>query len=133
MASGIRHREHEGGPGDVHRREHAGPDEIAFLANPKYRNQLDTTAAGAVVLDVGQGEQACGETGDGRMLEPEEILFDLIAHFQAQALAGRRVLITAGLPRRPGQACSTASTAPSPDHGMQNPRLPAGSMPPRRP
>ena len=28
----------------------------------------------AKVLDVGQGEQACGESGDGRMLEPDEIL-----------------------------------------------------------
>ena len=60
------------------------------------RNVAQLQADGARVLGVGQGEQACGETGDGRMLEPEEILFDLIAHFQAQALAGRRVLITAG-------------------------------------
>ena len=60
------------------------------------RNVAQLRADGAHVLGVGQGEQACGETGDGRMLEPEEILFDLIAHFQAQALAGRRVLITAG-------------------------------------
>ena len=60
------------------------------------RNVAQLQADGAHVLGVGQGEQACGETGDGRMLEPEEILFDLIAHFQAQALAGRRVLITAG-------------------------------------
>jgi phosphopantothenoylcysteine decarboxylase/phosphopantothenate--cysteine ligase len=51
---------------------------------------------GAHVLDVGQGEQACGETGDGRMLEPEEILEDLIAFFQPKVLAGQHVLVTAG-------------------------------------
>ncbi|NDF44821.1 MAG: bifunctional phosphopantothenoylcysteine decarboxylase/phosphopantothenate--cysteine ligase CoaBC, partial [Betaproteobacteria bacterium] len=51
---------------------------------------------GAVVLDVGQGEQACGETGDGRMLEPDDILEDLIAHFQPKVLQGKQVLVTAG-------------------------------------
>jgi phosphopantothenoylcysteine decarboxylase/phosphopantothenate--cysteine ligase len=54
------------------------------------------TADGAHVLDVGQGEQACGETGDGRMLEPDEILQDLIAFFQPKVLAGQQVLVTAG-------------------------------------
>ena len=60
------------------------------------RNMAQLTADGAHVLDVGQGEQACGETGDGRMLEPEEILEDLIAFFQPQVLAGQHVLVTAG-------------------------------------
>jgi phosphopantothenoylcysteine decarboxylase/phosphopantothenate--cysteine ligase len=48
------------------------------------------------VLDVGQGEQACGETGDGRMLEPEELLDEVLAFFSPKPLAGRRVLISAG-------------------------------------
>jgi phosphopantothenoylcysteine decarboxylase/phosphopantothenate--cysteine ligase len=60
------------------------------------RNMAQLKADGAFVLDVGQGEQACGETGDGRMLEPDEILADLIAHFQPKRLEGKRVLITAG-------------------------------------
>jgi UDP-3-O-[3-hydroxymyristoyl] glucosamine N-acyltransferase len=34
----------------------AGPHELAFLANPKYRSQLATTRAGAVVLDKGAAE-----------------------------------------------------------------------------
>lgn len=42
------------------------------------------------------GEQACGETGLGRMLEPEQLLAELIAAFQPKVLAGRRVLVTAG-------------------------------------
>ena len=60
------------------------------------RNMAQLTADGAHVLDVGQGEQACGETGDGRMLEPEEILEDLVAFFQPEVLAGQHVLVTAG-------------------------------------
>jgi phosphopantothenoylcysteine decarboxylase/phosphopantothenate--cysteine ligase len=60
------------------------------------RNVAQLQADGAHVLDVGQGDQACGETGDGRMLEPQEILDDLITLFQPKLLAGRRVLITAG-------------------------------------
>ena len=60
------------------------------------RNMAQLTADGAHVLDVGQGEQACGETGDGRMLEPQEILEDLVAFFQPKLLTGHHVLVTAG-------------------------------------
>jgi len=60
------------------------------------RNMAQLKADGVHVLDVGQGEQACGETGDGRMLEPDEILEDLIAFFQPKVLAGQHVLVTAG-------------------------------------
>ncbi|WP_310613680.1 bifunctional phosphopantothenoylcysteine decarboxylase/phosphopantothenate--cysteine ligase CoaBC [Limnohabitans sp.] len=60
------------------------------------RNMAQLMADGAHVLDVGQGEQACGESGDGRMLEPEEILEDLIAFFQPKVLTGQHVLVTAG-------------------------------------
>jgi phosphopantothenoylcysteine decarboxylase/phosphopantothenate--cysteine ligase len=60
------------------------------------RNVAQLQADGAHVLGVGQGDQACGETGDGRMLEPDEILDDVIALFHPKVLAGQRVLITAG-------------------------------------
>lgn len=60
------------------------------------RNVAQVQADGAVVLGVGSGDQACGEVGDGRMLEPEQIRDALIAFFQPKLLAGRRVLITAG-------------------------------------
>lgn len=60
------------------------------------RNAAQVRADGAVVLPVGQGDQACGEVGDGRMLEPDELLEELIAHLQAKPLTGQRVLITAG-------------------------------------
>ena len=60
------------------------------------RNVAQLQADGAVVLGPGAGDQACGEVGDGRMLEPEELLGELIAFFQPKLLAGKRVLITAG-------------------------------------
>ena len=60
------------------------------------RNFAQLAADGATVLGVGHGDQACGETGDGRMLEPEEIEEAVIAHFQPKVLSHRSVLITAG-------------------------------------
>lgn len=60
------------------------------------RNVAQLVADGAAIFGPGCGDQACGEVGDGRMLEPEEILFDLIAFFQPKRLQGRRLLITAG-------------------------------------
>jgi len=60
------------------------------------RNLQQVVADGATVLGVGHGDQACGETGDGRMLEPDEILQDVIAALQAPSLRGRHVLVTAG-------------------------------------
>ncbi|TSE38070.1 Coenzyme A biosynthesis bifunctional protein CoaBC [Tepidimonas fonticaldi] len=60
------------------------------------RNVAQAAADGAVVLGVGQGEQACGEVGDGRMLEPQEIVEELITHLQPKVLRGQRVLVTAG-------------------------------------
>lgn len=60
------------------------------------RNIEQLGADGATVLDVGAGEQACGETGDGRMLEPDELLYDVIRFFKPKVLAGQHVLVSAG-------------------------------------
>ena len=60
------------------------------------RNLAQLQDDGATLLGVGSGFQACGETGDGRMLEPAELLEDVIAFFQPKLLAGQRVLVTAG-------------------------------------
>ena len=60
------------------------------------RNMAQLKADGTTILGVGSGDQACGETGDGRMLEPAELLEDIVAFFQPKVLAGRRVLVTAG-------------------------------------
>jgi len=60
------------------------------------RNLVQLALDGATILGVGSGFQACGETGDGRMLEPDELLADVITFFQPKLLAGLQVLVTAG-------------------------------------
>lgn len=60
------------------------------------RNVAQLKADGSHVLDVGQGDQACGETGDGRMLEADEIVEELHAFWTPKVLLGQHVLITAG-------------------------------------
>jgi phosphopantothenoylcysteine decarboxylase / phosphopantothenate---cysteine ligase len=60
------------------------------------RNAAQLRADGATILGPGNGDQACGEIGDGRMLEAAELRDELIAFFQPKALRGKRVLITAG-------------------------------------
>ena len=60
------------------------------------RNVAQLRADGTTILGPGSGDQACGEIGDGRMLEPLELLAELVAFFQPKVLAGRSVLITAG-------------------------------------
>ena len=60
------------------------------------RNCAQVVADGATLLGPGNGDQACGETGDGRMLEAAELCEDLVAFFQPKLLAGRKLLITAG-------------------------------------
>jgi phosphopantothenoylcysteine decarboxylase / phosphopantothenate---cysteine ligase len=48
------------------------------------------------VLGPDSGEQACGEIGLGRMLEPEDLLAEVNTFFTPKILAGKRILITAG-------------------------------------
>ena len=60
------------------------------------RNVAQIRADGVTVLGPAAGDQACGEVGDGRMLEPDELRDELVACLQPKHLAGRRVLITAG-------------------------------------
>jgi phosphopantothenoylcysteine decarboxylase / phosphopantothenate---cysteine ligase len=60
------------------------------------RNVAQIQADGATVWGPAAGDQACGEVGDGRMLEAEELRDALIAFFQPKLLAGKSLLITAG-------------------------------------
>lgn len=60
------------------------------------RNLAQLRADGTHVLGVSSGAQACGETGDGRMLEAEELLDEMVSHFQPKRLAGHHLLVTAG-------------------------------------
>ncbi|ANQ84303.1 bifunctional phosphopantothenoylcysteine decarboxylase/phosphopantothenate--cysteine ligase CoaBC [Azoarcus olearius] len=60
------------------------------------RNVGQAVADGVTMLGPAAGDQACGETGMGRMEEPEALLEGLEAFFVAKTLAGRRVVLTAG-------------------------------------
>lgn len=60
------------------------------------RNVAQLAADGIAVLGPDEGVQACGETGFGRMLEPEVLVEEVIAFFTPKVLAGKQVLLTAG-------------------------------------
>lgn len=49
-----------------------------------------------LLLDPDSGEQACGEVGTGRMLEPERIVKQLDSYFTPKLLSGKKIMITAG-------------------------------------
>ena len=60
------------------------------------RNITQLRADGISIFGPGAGEQACGEVGLGRMMEPAEIHGEVAALFAPRILAGKRVLVTAG-------------------------------------
>jgi len=61
-------------------------------------NVATLRARGIAIIGPAEGEQACGETGAGRMVEPADILAAVLPRTPANggALAGRKVLVTAG-------------------------------------
>lgn len=60
------------------------------------RNVEQLARDGVMLLGPASGDQACGETGFGRMLEPLEIADAVVAQLTPKLLRGVRVLITAG-------------------------------------
>ena len=60
------------------------------------RNVAQLKKDGVLFAGPEAGDQACGETGMGRMLEPDEIFEEVEAFFHPKVLAGKRVLVTAG-------------------------------------
>ncbi len=60
------------------------------------RNIATLEKDGVTILGPASGDQACGETGMGRMIEPDALLQAVRGFFQPKVLEGRRVLITAG-------------------------------------
>ncbi|HSW93126.1 MAG TPA: bifunctional phosphopantothenoylcysteine decarboxylase/phosphopantothenate--cysteine ligase CoaBC [Gammaproteobacteria bacterium] len=65
--------------------------------NPLTEDNVQALVAkGIHVFGPGEGSQACGDTGPGRMLEPAELLESLAGLFTTGSLSGQHVLITAG-------------------------------------
>jgi phosphopantothenoylcysteine decarboxylase/phosphopantothenate--cysteine ligase len=60
------------------------------------RNATQIRDDGITLLGPVAGEQACGETGLGRMMEPEALLEAIDAFFHPKLLQGKTLLITAG-------------------------------------
>ena len=77
------------------------------------RNAAQLQSDGVIVAGPEAGEQACGETGMGRMLEPELIFEEIEAYFRPKALAGKRVLVTAGPTNEPIDPVRTITNASS--------------------
>ncbi|MBM3353292.1 MAG: bifunctional phosphopantothenoylcysteine decarboxylase/phosphopantothenate--cysteine ligase CoaBC [Betaproteobacteria bacterium] len=70
---------------------------VEMWDNPATQRNLRTLRAdGVAFAGPAAGDQACGETGMGRMLEPAAIVAEVEALFQPKSLAGKRVLVTAG-------------------------------------
>lgn len=70
---------------------------VEMWQNPAtQRNVAQLKQDGVVLCGPAEGEQACGETGLGRMLEPEQLLDMLTAFFQPKLLSTKKILITAG-------------------------------------
>ncbi|RCS28577.1 bifunctional phosphopantothenoylcysteine decarboxylase/phosphopantothenate--cysteine ligase CoaBC [Rhodanobacter denitrificans] len=66
-------------------------------AHPAVQANLDTLRQhGALILGPASGEQACGDIGNGRMLEPHDLRDALIASFGDRSLAGLKVVVSAG-------------------------------------
>ena len=70
---------------------------VEMWQNPATQRNVDQLKQDSVTLcGPAAGEQACGETGLGRMLEPEQLLEMLLAFFQPKLFQAKKVLITAG-------------------------------------
>jgi phosphopantothenoylcysteine decarboxylase/phosphopantothenate--cysteine ligase len=70
---------------------------VEMWQNPATQRNIKQLIADDIhVLGPAAGDQACGETGMGRMLEADQLLSEIIAAFQPKTLLGKRLLITAG-------------------------------------
>lgn len=73
-----------------------------MFIHPATTENLQVLASrGVIILPSGTGELASGLHGQGRMMEPEQILEAVRAHFGSGPLSGKKVLITAGPTREP--------------------------------
>lgn len=70
---------------------------LQMWANPAtQRNAAQLRADGVRIIGPASGEQACGEVGEGRMLEPQDIYEAVVSALHAKPLVGKRVVMTAG-------------------------------------
>ncbi len=69
----------------------------AMYDDPNTQQNLNKlNGQGVIILGPGEGVQACGDIGLGRMLDPESLVASLVEHFNTGELAGLKVLLNAG-------------------------------------
>ena len=77
----------------------------AMWSNPAVQENREVLERrGVRFLGPAEGDQACGEVGPGRMMEPLDIVrsvFEKPARFSSQSLKGLTVIVTAGPTREP--------------------------------
>lgn len=59
-------------------------------------NIQQLVSRGIQLIGPDAGEQACGDVGPGRLLEPDSIIIALNTRYETRLLEGKRVVITAG-------------------------------------
>jgi len=75
---------------------------VEMWENPATQRNVATLRGDGVHLaGPAPGDQACGETGMGRMLEPSQLMLEIESVFRPGILAGKRVLVTAGPTQEP--------------------------------
>jgi phosphopantothenoylcysteine decarboxylase/phosphopantothenate--cysteine ligase len=75
---------------------------VEMWENAATQRNLELLGAdGVLIAGPAAGDQACGEVGMGRMLEPAQILAELAGFFGPKALTGKKVLVTAGPTEEP--------------------------------
>ena len=75
---------------------------VEMWENAATQRNIDALRADGVMLaGPAAGDQACGETGYGRMVEPAELLLEIQRCLGPRVLSGKRVLVTAGPTEEP--------------------------------
>jgi phosphopantothenoylcysteine decarboxylase/phosphopantothenate--cysteine ligase len=88
------------------------------------RNVATLSGDGVIVLGPGVGDQACGETGEGRMLEPEEIFAALNASRQRCSSRAGAYCLPPGRRSRRSTRCGASQTRAPARWGSRLPRRP---------
>lgn len=68
-----------------------------MLQHPATRKSIETLRGwGVTVLGTGDGSLACGEVGEGRLMEPEDLRTEVLRHLGGRAAKSLRILVTSG-------------------------------------
>lgn len=71
-------------------------NQAMWLNKATSKNEADLKDRGILIFGPGEGLQACGDTGPGRLLDPEQLLQHCSEQFSSGVLSGYNVVITAG-------------------------------------